>query len=76
MGVVQWSLGMLRLLLLLFFFFFYVKRGVDDATHGGLRLFVCKGDLDFLETDEVGPLPAAKAGTQRGSSGCLLLTTV
>lgn len=45
-----------------------VNGCVYDTADGGLSLGICRGDLDFLEAEDVGPFPAAKAGAERGFS--------
>ena len=34
------------------------EGGIEDAAEGGLGLCVCGGDLDFLEAEDVGPVPS------------------
>ena len=35
-----------------------IQGRVDDAANGSLSLCVCRGDLDFLEAEYVGPIPS------------------
>ena len=46
-----------------------VEGGVDGAADEGLGFGVCGGDLDFLESEDVRPFPAAEAGSEGGLGG-------
>ena len=46
-----------------------VEGDVDGVADEGLRFGVCGGDLDFLEGENVRPLPAAEAGSEGGLGG-------